>query len=621
MTATSGSTAARNARRRRGAAPVVTDLEHVRAERVAARARADRPPRRARRRRRRGPSARRDRCGRRTSCRWRRDRPSDRGHGASTSTRAPPIVRAPHSVARAQDRHAARAELGEQRGVLAACALELALAGVPERAERDAVEPATQAAEVIGMRMREHRGANGASPSRAQHGREDALPDIDRAADEPAAVDDHRGAVGQIDDRRVALPDVEDRDAQDAASASRARARRRSKSTHRRCARQAPSATDARVTRACRAKTPTAIAASCPAVGAGTGARAPGKRAKPCATPRTSASAPDAARAQPRSARGQRLEERVRETERQRSHLAERHGDEVRDDAPRAEDPPSCTRGRERTRSRLPATPTTARTTGASHAGARASDGTRDARRRGRAAPPSRQRRARTRDRTRPADRASAIPATDRPNARAVSGLRERTCARSAALRHPRGADRRAAAAGEVRVDPRERQPEGRGDAKRRDARRERRKPRRAARAPRRRTSRRRARGACPRRRADGRGRSAGTRADPPAARSSSPRTSARAIARGVGGKRREDALAQAIAHVGRCVAPRPRPARAHDEVVRAAREQHAAPRLRRAWIACVVVPEPVARRELRDRLDRVAAREHAARSRAGRGA
>ena len=72
------------------------------------------------------------------------------------------------------------------------------------------------------MWMREHdRGELGPSAN-AERGQDDGLTGVDRAADHSAPVDEHGATVGEIDDRTVALPDVEHGDAQLAPRSARA---------------------------------------------------------------------------------------------------------------------------------------------------------------------------------------------------------------------------------------------------------------------------------------------------------------------------------------------------------------------------------------------------------------
>ena len=77
-----------------------------------------------------------------------------------------------------------------------------------------ALEPRGQPAEVVRVRMGEDDHADGLAAACAELRREDARSDVDGAAHEAPAVDDHRLPVRQVDDGRVPLPDVEERHAE-----------------------------------------------------------------------------------------------------------------------------------------------------------------------------------------------------------------------------------------------------------------------------------------------------------------------------------------------------------------------------------------------------------------------
>src|SRR5262249_35800483 len=66
------------------------------------------------------------------------------------------------------------------------------------------------------MRVREDHGVERLASPRPEDGREDTRAGVYRASDEAPAVDEERAALGQIDERGVALPDVEDCHAQEA---------------------------------------------------------------------------------------------------------------------------------------------------------------------------------------------------------------------------------------------------------------------------------------------------------------------------------------------------------------------------------------------------------------------
>jgi hypothetical protein len=61
------------------------------------------------------------------------------------------------------------------------------------------------------MRMTEDHDVDARSTAGAKEGHEHALSDVDGAANDAASVDQHRGAVREIEERGVALRDVEER--------------------------------------------------------------------------------------------------------------------------------------------------------------------------------------------------------------------------------------------------------------------------------------------------------------------------------------------------------------------------------------------------------------------------
>ncbi len=63
---------------------------------------------------------------------------------------------------------------------------------------------------MVGVRVRENDGQQTIATSRAKLGGQDARADVHRAPDEPSSVDHHGLAVRKVDQRAVALPDVEE---------------------------------------------------------------------------------------------------------------------------------------------------------------------------------------------------------------------------------------------------------------------------------------------------------------------------------------------------------------------------------------------------------------------------
>ena len=94
------------------------------------------------------------------------------------------------------------------RGVGRAGAFVLALTAVPELADAELGQRAGETGEVVGVRVGEHRDVDARSAPCAQERQNHRLSGVDGATDEAAAVDEHQLAVGQIDQRAVALPDV-----------------------------------------------------------------------------------------------------------------------------------------------------------------------------------------------------------------------------------------------------------------------------------------------------------------------------------------------------------------------------------------------------------------------------
>jgi hypothetical protein len=88
----------------------------------------------------------------------------------------------------------------QERRVWPAHRFDLALAGIPELAHVKAYESALKTKKVIRMRMGKDAGEERVAPARAQDRAEHARADVDRTADEAAAVDDNGSSIGQIDD-------------------------------------------------------------------------------------------------------------------------------------------------------------------------------------------------------------------------------------------------------------------------------------------------------------------------------------------------------------------------------------------------------------------------------------
>src|SRR5689334_9443536 len=67
---------------------------------------------------------------------------------------------------------------------------------------------------MIRVRVRKHDTRERRTSANAEHGIDDSLPRVDRAPDHATSIDEKRAAVGKIDQRRIALADIEDGDAQ-----------------------------------------------------------------------------------------------------------------------------------------------------------------------------------------------------------------------------------------------------------------------------------------------------------------------------------------------------------------------------------------------------------------------
>ena len=128
--------------------------------------------------------------------------------------------------------------------------------------------PGHQAAEVVGMGVRQDGSRQRVAAPASQLGREHARPHVDRAAHEAAPVDHEALPVGQVDDGAVALPHVEERRPEQ----PRGRARRGGRDTSSsRIAAPAPRAAGRRAASGepRRGQQRPPIAASCQEVGCG----------------------------------------------------------------------------------------------------------------------------------------------------------------------------------------------------------------------------------------------------------------------------------------------------------------------------------------------------------------
>ncbi len=150
--------------------------------------------------------------------------------------------------------------------------------------------------------MREHRERERVPPPRAKDGSDDPLAGIDRAPDQPSPVDEESAPVGEIDQRRVPLPNVEECRAKNPDRPPRAARADLGDEDDAPLPRGAGTSPPARRPRS--PASPTTIAASCHDVGGGTGSPSACAPAKPRAITRTIRSAPDATVAVPRSAAG-----------------------------------------------------------------------------------------------------------------------------------------------------------------------------------------------------------------------------------------------------------------------------------------------------------------------------
>jgi hypothetical protein len=98
------------------------------------------------------------------------------------------------------DRHAPRAKRRQELGIGGPRPFGFPLPRIPEFADVDASQGRQEAAEVIGMRMRQHDDGEAGSPSRPEERRDDRPPRIDRTSDETSGVHEHGVAVRQIDE-------------------------------------------------------------------------------------------------------------------------------------------------------------------------------------------------------------------------------------------------------------------------------------------------------------------------------------------------------------------------------------------------------------------------------------
>jgi hypothetical protein len=90
----------------------------------------------------------------------------------------------------------------------------LAEARVPDLAHLELRERARHAAVVIGVRVREHHDVEPAAATRAEHGQEDTAPGVRADRARAPTVHEQGAPIGQIDEHRIALTDVEHRHAQ-----------------------------------------------------------------------------------------------------------------------------------------------------------------------------------------------------------------------------------------------------------------------------------------------------------------------------------------------------------------------------------------------------------------------
>jgi len=112
----------------------------------------------------------------------------------------------------AQHRDPSCSQRGEQhvrRRVLVVARLEPAL---PELTDLDVRQERAQPEVMIGVRMGEHDHVDPRAPARGELRAEHPAPDIDGRAHDAAAVDEHRAAIREIDEQRVALTYVKHRD-------------------------------------------------------------------------------------------------------------------------------------------------------------------------------------------------------------------------------------------------------------------------------------------------------------------------------------------------------------------------------------------------------------------------
>src|SRR5262249_17056869 len=114
---------------------------------------------------------------------------------------------------RAHDRSRATAHGGQKRRVAASGPFAFALPRIPKGIHVRSGETGCDSAEMIGMRMRKNDQSDARAPFVTQCRCEYAAAGIEWTSDQAAAVDDKCISVGEIDECRIALTDIEKGDA------------------------------------------------------------------------------------------------------------------------------------------------------------------------------------------------------------------------------------------------------------------------------------------------------------------------------------------------------------------------------------------------------------------------
>jgi hypothetical protein len=136
-----------------------------------------------------------------------RTRPEDLNHHVTHDA-------IPAQLPRPQHNGPTRAKRGQELGIATSLRLTLSLSGIPQLVHDHPVQPVNQTAVVIGMRVRQHHGAQPSYPICSQEWGDHAYPHILRTAHKATSVHEQRLAAGELEQRGVALSHVQMRDAQ-----------------------------------------------------------------------------------------------------------------------------------------------------------------------------------------------------------------------------------------------------------------------------------------------------------------------------------------------------------------------------------------------------------------------